>query len=105
MMLHLEPHLYPGAIAYPNAYFSSGSGPYYLDNVYCSGSESSLLSCRRGYGIGVHNCRPGKAAGVKCGRCLMPITGRKFCLESIYFISITGMHVVILKESFDNLDI
>ena len=55
-----------GAVAYHNAYFGSGSGPYHLANVYCSGSESSLLSCYRGYSIGVHNCRPGNEAGVKC---------------------------------------
>ena len=71
--LHLNlKHLYGlisliGALAYSNAYFSSGSGPYYLDDVHCSGSESSLLSCSRGYSeIGVHNCRPGNEAGVKC---------------------------------------
>ena len=57
----------PGAIAYPSAYFGRGSGPYHLDNVYCSGSESSLLSCNRRYSeIGVHNCRPGNEAGLKC---------------------------------------
>ena len=58
--------VYSGAVAYYNAYFGRGSGPYQLDNVYCSGSEPSLLSCSRGYSIGVHNCRPGNEAGVKC---------------------------------------
>ena len=68
-------HALPGAVAYRNAYFGSGSGPYHLANVYCSGSESSLLSCRRGYSIGVHNCRPGRAAGVKCAgsKCVVPM--------------------------------
>ena len=60
-------HALSGAVAYTNAYFGRGSGPYHLANVYCSGSESSLLSCNRGYSeIGVHNCRPGNEAGVKC---------------------------------------
>ena len=61
----------PGAIAYTNAYFGSGNEPYHLDDVSCSGSETSLLSCRRGYSIGVHNCRPGNEAGVKCGKCIV----------------------------------
>ena len=67
--------VHTGAVAYYNANFSSGSGPYHLDNVRCRGTESSLLSCSHGYSIGVHNCRPGKAAGVKCGTYMMHITG------------------------------
>ena len=60
-----------GAVAYSNAYFGSGSGPYHLNYVRCSGSETSLLSCSRSYSIGVHNCRPGSEAGVKCGKCMI----------------------------------
>ena len=70
----------PGAVAYSNAYFGSGSGPYHLDDVHCSGSESSLLSCSRGYSIGVHNCRPGNEAGVNCCKCRIPT-----CTENIIF--------------------
>ena len=86
----------PGAIAYPsayfgrgsgpyhldNVYFGRGSGPYHLDNVYCSGSESSLLSCNRRYSeIGVHNCRPGNEAGVKCAstKCVVPLCTESKC--------------------------
>lgn len=43
----------------------SGSGPIYLDNVGCTGSESSLLECTHN-GIGVHNCRHTDDIGVKC---------------------------------------
>ena len=71
--------VHSGAVAYSNAYFGRGSGPYHL--VSCSGSESSLLSCRRGYSIGVHNCTPGNEAGVKCAiassKCEVPL-----CTES-----------------------
>ena len=55
-----------GASAYSNANFGSSSGPYHLDDVYCRGSETSLFSCNLYAGIGVHNCRPGNEAGVKC---------------------------------------
>ena len=59
-------------LPYPDVYFGNGCGPYLLDDVCCTGRESSLLSCNRGYSIVIHNyCEPGKAAGVKCGRCMM----------------------------------
>ena len=54
-----------GAVAYYDAHFGSGSGPYHLDDVQCRGSEVSLLSCRHAV-IGVHYCRAGSEAGVKC---------------------------------------
>ena len=54
-----------GAVAYSDAYFGSGSGPYHLDDVQCRGSEVSLLSCRQAV-TGVHNCRAGNEAGVNC---------------------------------------
>ena len=40
-------------------------GPYHLDNVDCEGDEANLLNCSHN-GIGVHNCAPGKDAGVRC---------------------------------------
>ena len=61
--------IHSGAVAYSNAYFGRGNGPYHLDNVYCWGNETSLLSCQRAQDnseIGVHNCAPGNEAGVKC---------------------------------------
>ena len=69
-----------GAVAYSNAYFGRGSGPYHLDNVYCSGSESSLLSCSRGNSIGIHNCEPGNDAGVKCSKCVVPM-----CIYTLHY--------------------
>ena len=41
------------------------SPAYHLDNVDCRGNESMLSDCKHG-GIGVHNCFPGKEAGVTC---------------------------------------
>ena len=54
-----------GAIAFSYAYFGSGYGPIWLDNVYCTGSESNLVNCTNN-GIGIHNCGHHEDAGVRC---------------------------------------
>ena len=57
--------LYAGAIAHSSAIFGRGTGPIWLDNVQCSGFETTLVSCRSN-GIGVHNCYHFEDAGVTC---------------------------------------
>ena len=59
---------YPGAIGAPgSSRFGAGSGKIWLDDVACSGSESSLDKClHRGWGI--HNCYHGEDASVICSR-------------------------------------
>ena len=47
------------------AAFGWGSGSILLDDLACTGSESSLVSCTH-RGIGTHNCWRGKNAGVIC---------------------------------------
>ena len=53
-----------GAVAYGSAYFGVGSGPIVLDNVGCTGNESSLFDCVY---IPTHNCVHFEDAGVSCG--------------------------------------
>ncbi|XP_072023418.1 CUB and sushi domain-containing protein 1-like isoform X2 [Amphiura filiformis] len=55
-----------GAVrALHTATFGQGSGPIWLDNVRCTGSESSLDLCNHN-GWGIHNCEHSDDAGVRC---------------------------------------
>ena len=57
------------AVPLRGAYFGSGNDSILLDNVVCSGAESSLLECNTNP-IGQHNCDHSEDAGVRCeGTC------------------------------------
>ena len=54
-----------GAVAFGNSHFGAGVGPIYLDDVECSGSESTLANCSSRsliYCYGGHS----EDAGVRC---------------------------------------
>ncbi|XP_037619294.1 uromodulin [Sebastes umbrosus] len=57
--------------ALTNAAFGQGSGPIWLDDVICFGSEPSITDCRHP-GFGVHNCRHIEDASVICEVLLPP---------------------------------
>ena len=49
-----------------SAYFGQGSGPIWLDDVQCTGSESTLASCGH-LGINItRSCSHREDAGVRC---------------------------------------
>ena len=62
---HLVIHA-AGAEYYSIAPFGPSQNPFVLDGAYCSGTESSLLSCSSSYSVGVHHCHRGQESGVKC---------------------------------------
>ena len=51
------------ATAFNNAYFGQGTGPIYIDDVTCIGTESSLFICHYN---SFHNCSHDEDAGVRC---------------------------------------
>ena len=57
---------YQGAAGYrKRAYYGQGSGPIWLDNLLCTGTETSLYNCVHP-GIGINNCGHHEDAGVLC---------------------------------------
>lgn len=46
--------------------FGQGTGPIYLDEVLCTGSEQSLISCPLRDPDGEHDCGHSEDAGVQC---------------------------------------
>ena len=59
--------IYTGAIPYPNAWFGQGSGNIWLDDLRCSGTESSIFNCSHdGIGVYGYNCGHDDDIGVEC---------------------------------------
>ncbi|KAG5266640.1 hypothetical protein AALO_G00234500 [Alosa alosa] len=54
------------------AYFGEGQGPIHLDNVRCTGKESSLGECQAD-GQDAHDCRHSEDAGVICDYATEPV--------------------------------
>ena len=47
------------------ASFGQGTGPIWIDDLTCSGTESNIAFCRHS-NFGVHNCDHSEDAGVYC---------------------------------------
>ena len=57
---------YPDAVAAPRfARYGQGTGPIWLDNLRCLGTEPDLFTCG-GNQIGSHNCQHSEDASAEC---------------------------------------
>lgn len=79
-MLYSVSWLHAGAIATDAVFvYGSGSGPIFLDEVQCRGSESRLISCQSA-GLGRHDCEHFEDAAVVCNRSVTPC---KYCASYV----------------------
>ncbi|KAH9508823.1 hypothetical protein Btru_050141 [Bulinus truncatus] len=85
-----------------NGFRYSGNDTFLLDEVVCTGNESSLIQCTHAP-WGVSNCQPGEEAGVLCPEALFPAH------DVIYFLDkashkIIRLNVQLLTYNYLNID-
>lgn len=82
-------------MAYGNAKYGEGSGPIWLDNVNCSGSETSITECIHN-GWGSHNCHHNEDVSIKC----LPPFGEKIIWSYLNNHKKCQQNIKILTNNF-----
>ncbi|XP_067291807.1 deleted in malignant brain tumors 1 protein-like [Pseudorasbora parva] len=84
-----------------NAYFGQGSGQIWLDNVQCSGSESTLANCSSN-AWGSHDCVHGEDAGVVC-QAVKLVNGPNRCSGRVEILH-NGIWGTVCDDLWDSAD-
>ncbi|KAL5499890.1 hypothetical protein EMCRGX_G011357 [Ephydatia muelleri] len=98
------------AVAFSNAYFGAGTGSTFLDDVICSGSESSLLDCTRAntvYCYTGHQEDAGVrcyAANVTCAQGALQLMGGSNQFEGRVEVCINNQWGTVCDSLWDNTD-
>ena len=83
------------------AFFGRGTGPIWLDDLICAGSESRLIDCAHN-GFGLHNCGHSEDAGLLCegnwSMLIMLIHMNNMHTYIIYVCITTMFHFCTLKK-------
>ncbi|XP_019614684.1 PREDICTED: deleted in malignant brain tumors 1 protein-like [Branchiostoma belcheri] len=58
----------------PYEYFVAGTGPIYMEDLQCDGTESSLFNCSH-KGWGIHDCEHSDVVGVVCDHIRIRLVG------------------------------
>ncbi|XP_016343310.1 deleted in malignant brain tumors 1 protein-like [Sinocyclocheilus anshuiensis] len=88
--------------AQTSAHFGQGSGPIWLDDVRCSGTESSLTMCLRP-SIGQHDCSHSEDAGVVCLQDTSLVSGSDSCCGRVE-IRYNGQWGTVCDDNWDMND-
>ncbi|XP_036003937.1 deleted in malignant brain tumors 1 protein [Fundulus heteroclitus] len=90
----------PALDAPQSAYFGQGTGQIWLDDLVCSGSETSLSMCGHS-GFGTHNCGHHEDAGVKCSSNLIRVVGSAESCSGRIEIYHNGVWGTVCDDSWD----
>ncbi|XP_041372547.1 deleted in malignant brain tumors 1 protein-like [Gigantopelta aegis] len=88
---------------YRLAHFGQSTGPIWLDNVNCTGSEQNLDQCSFP-GWGIHNCVHREDVGVRCQLSVRLVNGLGIPSQGRVEIQINGTWGTVCDDGFDSRD-
>ncbi|XP_030847769.1 scavenger receptor cysteine-rich protein [Strongylocentrotus purpuratus] len=88
--------------AFQTAFFGQGTGTIVLDDVSCSGDETSIFDCGNA-GLGIHNCGHSEDASVRCENGVRLVDGSD-ASEGRVEVYYNGAWGTVCDDSWDDTD-